>query len=82
MFAPPAGIDLSNSDRMYLESAVSQPTKEMMFLVPDAVNLETLTNDFVSFVCEGECWVFISLGELLKSRYFTNLKDIQSSRRH
>ncbi|XP_025106489.1 collagen alpha-3(VI) chain-like isoform X11 [Pomacea canaliculata] len=46
------GIDLSNSDRMYLESAVSQPTKEMMFLVPDAVNLETLTNDFVSFVCE------------------------------
>lgn len=54
----------------------------MMFLVPDAVNLETLTNDFVSFVCEGECWVFISPGKLLKSKNFKNLKDIQCSRRH
>uniref|UniRef100_A0A0B7ART5 Collagen alpha-3(VI) chain n=2 Tax=Arion vulgaris TaxID=1028688 RepID=A0A0B7ART5_9EUPU len=48
------GIDLSTSDRKYLEQSVSSPTDQTLFLPNTAVDLERISVDFASFVCDNK----------------------------
>ncbi|KAK7502428.1 hypothetical protein BaRGS_00006381, partial [Batillaria attramentaria] len=48
------GINLSSSDMRYMEAAVSEPVRDMMFTVTDTDDLESISESFVNFVCDEQ----------------------------
>lgn len=47
------GMDLSDSDKNFLETAVSPPVVANAFFLPDGETLTSLTDTIMSYLCNG-----------------------------
>lgn len=67
-------MDLSDSDKSFLKTAVSPPMVANAFFLPDGETLTSLTDTIMSYLCNG---IFQTSLISLKKTQFMRFKEIK-----